>query len=275
MPPHGAATMPSLPPSASRRSRRTWSALRARSSFPCWQSQLGSLPPPPSSNRNTSEGGSGTDPTRMRLTALLSLSKPPTRASLLAAALAHNVLHRTPPTITCLYHILEVTFNPLTLYTDIAPILAKLHTSSMYGAYVPLLECAVLSCDCNVHPAHEADLQTKAQLQRMVGKYEKRRGEVIKKWDKEYAKRKDAAGRKIEEEKAKRCKAVATKREECKVVEEVKQREQEWIVAKGYLDHRYKTNNEWDCWPRVAGFQGKAKNGRGSVGDKDIQLTLN
>ncbi|KAF8145801.1 hypothetical protein K438DRAFT_1991478 [Mycena galopus ATCC 62051] len=64
---------------------------------------------------------------------------------------------------------------------------------------------------------------TKVRLQRMVGEYEKRRGEVIKKQGKEYARRKDAAGRKIEEEKAKRRKTVAAKREEeRKAVEEAK-----------------------------------------------------
>ncbi|KAF8146234.1 hypothetical protein K438DRAFT_1735013 [Mycena galopus ATCC 62051] len=96
----------------------------------------------PSSNASE---GSGSDPARTRLTALLGLPKPPTRASLLAAALAHDVLRRAPPTITRLYHVLEVAFDPLTLCADVAPILAELRASSVYGAYVPLLERAVLS----------------------------------------------------------------------------------------------------------------------------------
>ncbi|KAF8202095.1 hypothetical protein K438DRAFT_1965545 [Mycena galopus ATCC 62051] len=73
-----------------------------------------------------------------------------------------------------------------------------------------------------------ADRATFVALQRMVGEYEKRRGEVIKKQGKEYAKRKDTAGRKIEEEKAKRRKAVAAKREEeRKAVEEAKWRDKD------------------------------------------------
>ncbi|KAJ7725963.1 hypothetical protein B0H16DRAFT_1698201 [Mycena metata] len=85
------------------------------------------------------------EPAKARLTALLGLPRPPTRASLLADALARDVLRRAPPAITRLYNVLEVSFDPLTLCTEVAPILRELSASEDYKAYVPLLQRAVLS----------------------------------------------------------------------------------------------------------------------------------
>ncbi|KAF8171061.1 hypothetical protein K438DRAFT_1982336 [Mycena galopus ATCC 62051] len=45
-----------------------------------------------------------------------------------------------------MHHVLEVAFDLLTFCAAIAPVLAGLRPSSVYGVYVPLLECAMLSC---------------------------------------------------------------------------------------------------------------------------------
>ncbi|KAG6899492.1 hypothetical protein C0993_009753 [Termitomyces sp. T159_Od127] len=84
-----------------------------------------------------------------RLTALLNLTKVPTRAGLLKDALSRDVLKLSPPSIKALYNILEVTFDPLTLCKSIAPLLISLSTtsdpSSPYAPYLTLLQRALLS----------------------------------------------------------------------------------------------------------------------------------
>ncbi|KAF7290300.1 Eukaryotic translation initiation factor 3 subunit A [Mycena chlorophos] len=85
------------------------------------------------------------EPGQARLTALLGLSKPPTRAGLLKDALARDALKHAPESIRKLYDVLEVTFDPLTLCTDVAPLFATLKTSPDYAPYLPLLQRAVLS----------------------------------------------------------------------------------------------------------------------------------
>ncbi|KAF7334436.1 Eukaryotic translation initiation factor 3 subunit A [Mycena venus] len=99
----------------------------------------------PSSSQNNSSGSSSADPAATRLTTLLGLPKPPTRASLLADALARDVLRRAPKVVTQLYTVLEVEFDPLTLCERVAPLLAELRQSEVYSVYVSLLERAVLS----------------------------------------------------------------------------------------------------------------------------------
>ncbi|KAF7313200.1 Eukaryotic translation initiation factor 3 subunit A [Mycena kentingensis (nom. inval.)] len=90
--------------------------------------------------------GLGTsEPGQARLTALLGLPKPPTRAGLLKDALARDVLKHAPEAIRKLYDVLEVTFDPLTLCADVAPLLISLRASADYAPYVPLLQRAVLS----------------------------------------------------------------------------------------------------------------------------------
>ncbi|KAL0948014.1 hypothetical protein HGRIS_010637 [Hohenbuehelia grisea] len=80
-----------------------------------------------------------------RLTALLGLSKMPTRTSLLKDALSRDVLKLSPETITSLYNILEVTFDPLSLCSSIAPLFSSLADDTAYAPYLPLLERALLS----------------------------------------------------------------------------------------------------------------------------------
>ncbi|OCH86931.1 hypothetical protein OBBRIDRAFT_890151 [Obba rivulosa] len=81
-----------------------------------------------------------------KLTALLGLSKAPTRAGLLKDALSRNVLKLSPPTVKSLYNILEVTFDPLSLCSSVAPLLKTLPADdAAYTPYIPLLQRALIS----------------------------------------------------------------------------------------------------------------------------------
>lgn len=80
-----------------------------------------------------------------RLTALLGLSKPPTRSGLLKEALARNTLKLSPTAVRSLHNLLEVTFQPLTLCASVAPIVAELAQDPSYAPYLPLVHRAVLS----------------------------------------------------------------------------------------------------------------------------------
>ncbi|KAF9005007.1 hypothetical protein BDQ17DRAFT_1353614 [Cyathus striatus] len=80
-----------------------------------------------------------------RLSALLGLSRMPTRSGLLKDALSRNVLKIAAEPIKQLYTILEVTFDPLTLCTSIAPLLKTLAADELYAPYLPLLQRALLS----------------------------------------------------------------------------------------------------------------------------------
>ncbi|KAF5350149.1 hypothetical protein D9756_009177 [Leucocoprinus leucothites] len=81
----------------------------------------------------------------LRLSALLGLTRMPTRAGLLKDALSRDVLKLSPAPIKALYQILEVTFDPLSLCSSIAPLLQTLSTDSAYSPYLPLLQRALLS----------------------------------------------------------------------------------------------------------------------------------
>ncbi|KAG6837565.1 hypothetical protein H0H93_006979 [Arthromyces matolae] len=98
---------------------------------------------------NVAEEGDELKGKNARLTALLNLTKVPTRAGLLKDALSRDVLRLSPPPIKALYNILEVTFDPLTLCKSIAPLLLSLSTSSdpesPYAPYLTLLQRALLS----------------------------------------------------------------------------------------------------------------------------------
>ncbi|KAJ7320820.1 hypothetical protein DFH08DRAFT_789026 [Mycena albidolilacea] len=109
-----------------------------------------------SAQNQSAASGSGTQNTgasaaETRLTTLLGLSTPPTRASLLSSALAAGVLKLAPKPIQQLYEVLEVRFDPLALCTEVAPILAELAAHDAEGKqgewapYVPALQRAVLS----------------------------------------------------------------------------------------------------------------------------------
>ncbi|TFK38522.1 hypothetical protein BDQ12DRAFT_683788 [Crucibulum laeve] len=80
-----------------------------------------------------------------RLSALLGLTRMPTRAGLLKDALSRDVLKLAPESIKSLYNILEVTFDPLTLCSSIAPLLQTLSTDESYAPYLTLLQRALLS----------------------------------------------------------------------------------------------------------------------------------
>ncbi|KAF8962918.1 hypothetical protein BDZ97DRAFT_1905090 [Flammula alnicola] len=80
-----------------------------------------------------------------RLTALLGLTRMPTRSGLLKDALSRDVLKLSPQTIKSLYNILEVTFDPLTLCASIAPLLQTLSSDEAYSPYLTLLQRALLS----------------------------------------------------------------------------------------------------------------------------------
>ncbi|KAG8742566.1 eukaryotic translation initiation factor 3 subunit A [Ceratobasidium sp. 414] len=80
-----------------------------------------------------------------RLTALLGLSKAPTRSGLLKEALARNTLKLSPTSVRSLHNLLEVTFQPLTLCASVVPIVTELAQDPSYAPYLPLVHRAVLS----------------------------------------------------------------------------------------------------------------------------------
>ena len=98
-----------------------------------------------------------------RLTALLGLSKPPTRTSLLRDAvsgkfdhnflgilklvsqLLRNALNVSSPEIRSLYQILEVDLHPLTICATIAPIFRSLAADPTYAPYLSPLNRVLLS----------------------------------------------------------------------------------------------------------------------------------
>ncbi|KAF4622265.1 hypothetical protein D9613_009488 [Agrocybe pediades] len=80
-----------------------------------------------------------------RLTALLGLTRMPTRSGLLKDALSRDALKLSPQTIKSLYNILEVTFDPLTLCASVAPLLQTLAGDEAYAPYLTLLQRALLS----------------------------------------------------------------------------------------------------------------------------------
>ncbi len=59
--------------------------------------------------------------------------------------LSRDVLKLSPASIKSLYSILEVTFDPLSLCSSIAPLLQTLSTDASYAPYLPLLQRALLS----------------------------------------------------------------------------------------------------------------------------------
>ncbi|KZS95110.1 hypothetical protein SISNIDRAFT_543045 [Sistotremastrum niveocremeum HHB9708] len=85
-----------------------------------------------------------------RLTALLGLSKTPTRAGLLASALASTMptplLKLVPAPVQALYDLLETSFDPLELCSSAAPVLKELEEiqEGIYQPYVAQLCDAIL-----------------------------------------------------------------------------------------------------------------------------------
>ncbi len=80
-----------------------------------------------------------------KLTNLLSMPSPPTRAVLLKDALSKGLLSRTRPEIRDLYNILEVDFHPLSICKKISPILTQIGTDPDMEKYVLPLQQVILT----------------------------------------------------------------------------------------------------------------------------------
>ncbi|KAF2021633.1 hypothetical protein BU24DRAFT_417267 [Aaosphaeria arxii CBS 175.79] len=80
-----------------------------------------------------------------RLTNLLGMAQPPTRAILFKDALSKGLLKRARPEIRDLYNILEVDFHPLSICKKISPILAKIGADEEMKKYVGPLQQVILT----------------------------------------------------------------------------------------------------------------------------------
>jgi translation initiation factor 3 subunit A len=80
-----------------------------------------------------------------KLTNLLSMPSPPTRAVLLKDALSKGLLVRSRPEIRDLYNILEVDFHPLSICKKISPILSQIGADPDMEKYVLPLQQVILT----------------------------------------------------------------------------------------------------------------------------------
>ncbi|ERF74461.1 Eukaryotic translation initiation factor 3 subunit A [Endocarpon pusillum Z07020] len=80
-----------------------------------------------------------------KLTNLLSMPSPPTRAVLLKDALSKGLLSRARPEIRDLYNILEVDFHPLSICKKISPILSQIGSDPDMEKYVLPLQQVILT----------------------------------------------------------------------------------------------------------------------------------
>lgn len=80
-----------------------------------------------------------------RLTNLLGMPQPPTRAGLFKDALTKGLLSRCRPEIRELYNILEVDFHPLSICKKISPILAQIGADPEMEKYVLPLQQVILT----------------------------------------------------------------------------------------------------------------------------------
>ncbi|KAL1954974.1 hypothetical protein VTO42DRAFT_381 [Malbranchea cinnamomea] len=80
-----------------------------------------------------------------RLTNLLGMPNPPTRAALFKDALNKGLLSRVRPEIRELYNILEVDFHPLSICKKIAPILTQIAADPEMKRYVIPLQQVILT----------------------------------------------------------------------------------------------------------------------------------
>lgn len=80
-----------------------------------------------------------------RLTNLLGMAQPPTRAALFKDALNKGLLKRARPEIRDLYNILEVDFHPLSICKKITPILKQIGTDPEMEKYVVPLQQVILT----------------------------------------------------------------------------------------------------------------------------------
>ncbi|KAF3399384.1 Eukaryotic translation initiation factor 3 subunit A [Talaromyces pinophilus] len=80
-----------------------------------------------------------------RLTNLLGMAQPPTRAALFKDALNKGLLKRARPEIRDLYNILEVDFHPLSICKKITPILKQIGADPEMEKYVVPLQQVILT----------------------------------------------------------------------------------------------------------------------------------
>jgi len=80
-----------------------------------------------------------------RLTNLLGMAQPPTRAALFKDALNKGLLKRARPEIRDLYNILEVDFHPLSICKKITPILKQIGADPEMEKYVIPLQQVILT----------------------------------------------------------------------------------------------------------------------------------
>ncbi|KAI9756851.1 MAG: 3',5'-cyclic-nucleotide phosphodiesterase [Chaenotheca gracillima] len=80
-----------------------------------------------------------------RLTNLLGMAQPPTRAILFKDAMSKGLLKRARPEIRDLYNILEVDFHPLSICKKITPILTKIGADAEMEKYVLPLQQVILT----------------------------------------------------------------------------------------------------------------------------------
>ncbi|KAI9893564.1 MAG: eukaryotic translation initiation factor 3 subunit A [Vezdaea aestivalis] len=80
-----------------------------------------------------------------RLTNLLGMSQPPTRAWLFEDALKKGLLKRARPDVQQLYNILEVSFHPLLIRKNIAPILTRMGNDTEMERYVQPLQQVIMT----------------------------------------------------------------------------------------------------------------------------------
>ena len=75
-----------------------------------------------------------------RLTSLIGMTTPPTRASLIHEITSKGLLKRVKPEIRELYDILEVDFHPLSICKKISPILSQIGADAEMAKYVHALQ---------------------------------------------------------------------------------------------------------------------------------------
>lgn len=80
-----------------------------------------------------------------RLTNLLAMSTPPTRAILFKDALHKDILQRARPEIRELYSILETDFHPKSICAKVSPILAQIGADAEMSQYVVPLQQVILT----------------------------------------------------------------------------------------------------------------------------------
>jgi len=100
------------------------------------------IPIPPSRNQvdQAMDFDEATNEKQRRLAALLGLSSPPSRHSLVKDLIKYNVIHFVHPELQKLYQWLEVEFHPLKLYSRVKSSLEFIESKNNLSCYVPALQ---------------------------------------------------------------------------------------------------------------------------------------